>query len=48
MSQAAGPRPVVVELGRKKRKQIKKLRRRLEGDEPIGQRRSAAPTLESA
>jgi hypothetical protein len=27
MSQAEGPRPVVVELGRKKRKQIKKLRR---------------------
>src|SRR6478672_10159312 len=28
--------------------QIKKLRRRLEGDEPTGQRRTAAPTLESA
>ena len=27
MSQGEGPRPVVVELGRKKRKQIKKLRR---------------------
>ena len=27
MSQAEGPRPVVVELGRKKKKQIKKLRR---------------------
>ena len=27
MSSAEGPRPVVVDLGRKKRKQIKKLRR---------------------
>jgi hypothetical protein len=27
MSPAEGPRPVVVELGRKKKKQIKKLRR---------------------